>query len=166
MLIRPIPLANRGSLRSFTQGELPQACLSAKPSVLEHVTFQSTFQVSWCLSSVCTTYPRMLHIFRRSHLASLNNLTRVQPTSYHSLVPWTQNRFFPKPPTMSGSECSLLEEQTLGRLQSFSESATPPRVPRSIALINQGLAIGYAFVLSGTLDLIFYLGSTRPFNGG
>jgi hypothetical protein len=67
---------------------------------------------------------------------------------------------------MSGSESSLLEGQTLGRLQFFNESATPLRVPRSIALMNQGLAIGYVLVLSGTFYLIFNLGSTRPFDRG
>jgi hypothetical protein len=67
---------------------------------------------------------------------------------------------------MSGSESSLLDEQTLGRLQFFSESVTPPTVPRPIALINQELARGYVLILSGTFDFIFYLGSTRPFDGG
>jgi hypothetical protein len=32
--------------------------------------------------------------------------------------------------------------------------------------MNQELAIGYVLVLSGTFDLIFELGSTRPVDGG
>jgi hypothetical protein len=32
--------------------------------------------------------------------------------------------------------------------------------------MNQELVIGYVLVLSGRFDLIFELGSTRPFNGG
>jgi hypothetical protein len=104
----------------------------------------------------------------RSHVAILSNLiiSRVQPTSYHSLVPWTQSRFSPESPTMSSSGSLLLDEQTLGRLQFFSESATPPRVPRSMASINLALTNWCVLVLSGTFDLIFYLGSTRPFDGG
>jgi hypothetical protein len=96
----------------------------------------------------------------RAHAAILSNFTRVQPTSYHNLVPWMQSKFSPEPPVMSSSESLLLDEQTLERLQFFSESATPPRALRSIVLINRELASGYVLVLSGTFDLIIYLGST------
>jgi hypothetical protein len=68
-----------------------------------------------------------------------------------------QSKFSPKSPVMSSSESSLLDEQTLERLQFFSESATPPRVPRSIALMNQELAIRYVLGINGTVDLIIYL---------
>jgi hypothetical protein len=98
--------------------------------------------------------------FRRFYAAVLSNPTCVQHTYYHSLVPWTrmQSKFSPMLQTMSGSESSSLDEQTLGRLQSFGESATLQKVPRSIALMNQELAIGYVCVLSAAFDLICNLG--------
>jgi hypothetical protein len=129
--------------------------------------------VSWCVFVQClyNTFQNVQNVhhsrfFRQSHDLILSNLTRVKPTSHYNLVLWTQSKFSPMPPTMSGSESSSLDEQTLGRLRFFRESAIPQRVPRSIALINQAIATGYALVLSRTFDLIFHLGSTRPFDGG
>jgi hypothetical protein len=102
-------------------------------------------------AGVCTVFVRHIPdsgVLRRSHVAVLSNLARVQPASYHSLVPWTQSRFSLEIPAMPGFESSSLDGQTPGRLQFFNESATPPRVPRSIALMNQEIAIRYVLVLT------------------
>jgi hypothetical protein len=116
-------------------------------------TFRSQLVFVQCLYDISPTPECYLGLTSRS--SSISRVFSLLLT--YSLVPWTQSRFSLKNPTMPSFESSSLDEQTLGRLRFFNESATPPRVPRSIALMNQEIAIGYVLVLSGIFDLIVHL---------
>jgi len=86
--------------------------------------------------------------------------------SYNTLVLWTHSNSSPKSPTMSSSECSLLEEQTQERPRFCKEFAIPPRVQRSTGLVHEESASGYVLILSDAFDLIASPDSTRGFPRG
>jgi hypothetical protein len=90
-------------------------------------------------------HPAISHLF--SPLTSLLLVTIVtkrwgssRPT-YLGVI-----RISPESPTISSSESSLLEGQTLGRRASCSECVRPQRVQMSTGVINRDIARGYVFV--------------------
>jgi hypothetical protein len=93
------------------------------------------------------------------------DLTRVHSTltsliSYNTLVQCIHSRFSPKRPPTSGSESSSSEERMRGRPRFCKESATPPTIQRSIALIHREFVLGYVLVARGSSNLITSPGST------
>ena len=116
------------------------------------------FLLFW--DGVCTV---IAFVLLNWHFPAPGNLTRVQfyykSPSRNSIVfkGWVKPRpmrFYPKYPEISSSESSLLEERMPERPPSCSESVTPPRVQRSIGVIQRETANEYVLVLNSTLNLI------------
>ena len=133
---------------------------------------QSSQIVPWVYARLFAAWPQFrLQLRLRLRLLLRFRLPfRLRTRVDHRLCLWLQLRLQLRVPAsqMSSSEYSSLEEQMRGRLQFCRKSATQRRAQRSTGLAHVVLAIRYVFIPNDAfnLNLIVYLGSTRPHNRG